>query len=154
MVKKILSTMKNTVFLLLLVFLACDKDKDTTPADNSQNMQDCQDNSLTDSLAILDHVLGSWTLIGYNCGFCPSTEQPTSEVTFSPGTGKLSFRRTATDTLELLDFRWSLEKVSDDSYRIVSEPYHEALVCEVFCDDHIFYNHNAWDGSMFLYERD
>ena len=146
--------MKNTVFLLLLAFLACNKDSDTGPSDIFDIMEECRDNSITDSLAILDNILGSWQLIGYNCGLCPGTEQPSSEVSFSPGTGKLSFRRTATDTQMVLDFRWSLEKLSDDSYRIKSEPHHEALVCEVFCDQHMFYNHNAWDGAMYLYERD
>lgn len=152
--------MKNTLFFLILLCLACQKDKDSSPKDSMTIMDDCYSKAYQDSSTIAANLIGNWTLIDYNCGLCPPpVVVPEASVVFSNGSGTLTFKENPSDPISKLNFTWSLERIplsSDPSslFRLETDPTDVLLTAEVFCEDFLFVNQTAFDGVLLLYEKD
>ncbi|MDX1685971.1 MAG: hypothetical protein R3275_12100 [Saprospiraceae bacterium] len=148
-----------TLCFITALFFQCEKSKESPIADPYQIMESCRENALKDEISIRSGLRGDWTLIHFDCGFCiPPDEMPQAEITFSPDSGQLRWRESPGDTLQVVDFSWTLEPNQNSSgpssvFQLKTKPSHPALNCDIFCSDHMFYDDTPFDGLLFLYEK-
>ena len=150
--------------LLCLVFSFSCSDDDLFELQNdgfvseaeAEILKDCLTSTpFVDTTELRNNLLGYWQLVGYACGFCPAdSEAPEASITFSQNTGVLRYE--LEEESVTLDFNWSLSFIDGTFGRpffLETEPTHPALNIKVFCEEFIYFNDTAFDGPMFLYQK-
>ena len=152
MMKKILFA---TCFTSLIAF-GCGTEELFTQEEVFETLNECRQSPLTNGDEIEKNLIGTWDLVGYDCGFCaPNSYELLSVISLEEGQGTIAYLENGVDST--FNFTWNIEESKglggEAQFLLRTDPISHYLSMHTFCDNYMIYDHRPVDGPMFLYEK-
>ena len=154
-----MKVLKLLPLLLILTLTYCKKDENLTTEDIVPFIKNCLENSLTDSLAIAQHLVNEWKLITTGCieGCIIDNTPVDATVSFTETEGQLIIKKAEVETTNLT-FQWTLEFFNTGTngmgFRLITNPSHYYLGMDIFCEQYMFFTDSHDEsGALIIFEK-